>query len=62
MHVRFHDAYGCYATIIRRRDQTYRLFIRMRDGSLLHEKSYATYRGARIAMSKWSDCWTKSMP
>ena len=57
---RFHDFYGCRATIIRNRNQTYDLFIRMSNGKLLHKKNYASYRGARIGMSKWSDCWEPS--
>lgn len=54
---RFKDFYGCRATIIRKRNKTYDLFIRMSNGSLLFKKNYATYKGARIGMSKWSDCW-----
>ena len=57
---RFHDFYGCHATIIRKRNQTYDLVIRISNGSLLHKKNYGTYKGARIAMGKWSDCWEKS--
>lgn len=56
---RFCDFYGCRATIIRKRDHTYDLFIRLGTGALLHKKNYATRRGARIAMGKWSDCWEK---
>ena len=57
---RFHDFYGCKATIIRRRNQTYSLTIRLGTGKLLYKNSYATYKGTRIAMGKWSDCWEKS--
>ena len=57
---RFHDFYGCTATIIRKRNQTYDLFIRMHSRKLLYKSNYATYKGARIAMGKWSDCWEKS--
>ena len=57
---RFHDFYGCRATIIRRRNQTYSLTIRLGTGKLLYKSSYTTYKGARIAMGKWSDCWEKS--
>lgn len=56
---RFRDFYGCRATIIRRRNQTYSLFIRRGDGKLLCRSNYATYKGARIAMGTWSDCWEK---
>lgn len=61
MRIRFHDLYGCSATIIRKRNQTYDLTIRTRDSSLIHKKNYASYRGARIAMGKWSDCWEKAI-
>ena len=57
---RYHDFYGCRATIIRKRDQTYDLFIRLGTGKLLHKKNYATIRGARIGMSKWSNSWTET--
>ena len=56
---RFKDFYGCHATIIRNRNQTYRLFIRSGTGKLLYRKTYETYKGARIGMGKWSDCWEK---
>lgn len=56
---RFKDFYGCRATIIRKRDQTYNLVIRMGNGKLLYRSNYKTYKGARIGMSKWSDCWEK---
>ncbi len=56
---RFKDFYGCHASIIRKRNQTYDLYIRMSNGKLLYKKNYATYKGARIGMGKWSDCWEK---
>lgn len=56
---RFRDFYGCSATIIRKRNQTYSLTIRMGTGERLFQKTYSTYKGARIAMGKWSDCWEK---
>ena len=39
---RFHDFYGCHATIIRKRKQTYDLYIRMSNGKLLYNSNYAT--------------------
>ena len=57
---RFLDFYGCHASIIRKRNNTYDLFIRMGNGKLLHKKNYATYKGARICMGKWSDSWEES--
>lgn len=56
---RFRDFYGCRASIIRKRNQTYDLYIRMSDGKLLYKNNYQTYKGTRIAMGKWSDCWEK---
>ena len=56
---RFRDFYGCRATIVRRRDKTYNLVIRMSTGKLLYKSNYQTYKGARIGMGKWSDCWEK---
>ena len=56
---RFKDFYGCKATIIRTRKQQYRLVIRSDIGKLLYQKTYETYKGARIGMGKWSDCWEK---
>lgn len=56
---RFKDFYGCHATIIRKRNGTYSLLIRSHTGKRLFKNSYETYKGARIAMGKWSDCWEK---
>ena len=56
---RFKDFYGCTATIIRRRNHRYSLTIRLGTGKCLYRNSYASYKGARIAMGKWSDCWEK---
>ena len=58
---RFRDFYGCSATIIRRRNKTYSLTIRLGTGKLLYKGTYGTYKGTRIAMSKWSDCWEKTL-
>lgn len=55
----FKDFYGCRATIIRNRNQTYRLFIRSDTGKLLYRNTYDTYKCAKIGMGKWSDCWKK---
>lgn len=57
---RFRDFYGCKATIIRRRNQTYSLTIRLDTGKLVYRNNYATYLGARIGMGKWSDSWEKT--
>lgn len=56
---RFRDFYGCHATIIRKRNQTYDLYVRLSNGKLLLRSNYTSYRGAKIAMGKMSDSWEK---
>ena len=57
----FKDFYGCTASVKRNRDQTYRLTVRSATGKLLYRKTYETYKGARIGMGKWSDCWERNV-
>ena len=57
---RWYDFYGCCATIIRKRNQTFDLYIRTKSGKLIIRKNYGSYHGARIAMGKSSDCWHKA--
>lgn len=52
------DFYGCTATITVCTDGRANLAIRTSRGSLVHAKTYGTYRGAKIAMGKASDCWS----
>lgn len=55
----YRDFYGCTASILTNRDGRAHLTIRLPNGSLFLGKTYSTYRGARIALGKTSDCWTK---
>jgi len=52
----FRDLYGCSASIRRKPDGSWLIRIACR-GQLVHRKSYATERGARIALGHWSDTW-----
>lgn len=55
----YRDFSGCTASI-RRSGNKFRLRIRTAFGGLLlHSKSYDTYRGAKIAMGKAGQSWTK---
>ena len=54
----FTDFYGCTATITVCIDGCANLAVRTDRGSLVHAKTYNTYRGAKIAMGKMSDCWS----
>ena len=53
------DFYGCTAKITVCTDGRANLAVRTDRGSLVHAKTYGSYRGARIAMGKMSDCWRK---
>ena len=48
----FGDAYGGTASIRKRSNGLYRLICRTDLGIIYHEDTYATYRGARIALGK----------
>ena len=54
---KFTDFYGCTATIRVCTDGRANLSIRTDKGSLVHAKTYGSYRGAKIAMGMSSDCW-----
>ena len=52
------DFYGCHADLCQYLHQeTTRLTIRDSRGNLIIRKEYRTWRGARIAMGKYGDCW-----
>lgn len=52
------DIYGCHADLCQYLYQdTTRLTIRTASGSLIVRKEYRTWRGAKIAMGKYGDCW-----
>lgn len=56
----YRDFSGCTASI-RKSGDRFRLRIRTPSGGLLiHSKSYDTYRGAKIALGKAGQSWTKT--
>lgn len=55
----YHDFYGCIATIVVSTRGKANLAIRTGVGSLVHAKTYDSYRGAKIAMGRMSNCWRK---
>ena len=54
---RFKDFYGCTASIAPTIGAQARLKEFLGNGRLIHNKTYNTERGARIAMGRMSDCW-----
>ena len=55
----YRDFCGCTASI-RKSGNMFRLRIRTSfGGTLVHSKSYRTYRGAKIAMGRAGDCWRR---
>jgi len=55
----FKDFYGCTATITDQNDGKVRLVMKTASGRTITRKSYTTYRGARVAMSRSSDGWNE---
>ena len=53
----YRDFYGGSASIARTQTGLYRLRIRGASGNLERNKTYETFRGARIAMGRYSDGW-----
>ena len=53
----YRDLYGCHACIRRSKSGAARLTIRNSNGKLILAKDYTSYRGAKIAMGRFSDCW-----
>ena len=53
----YKDFYGCHACIRKYNNGSTRLTIRNSSGKLCFAKNYATYRGAKIAMGRYSDSW-----
>ena len=51
----FHDPYGCTASITQTRTGKFQLRLCIPNGACFFSKTYATYRGARIALGKHSD-------
>ena len=56
----FKDFYGSSASITATRDGSFRLIIRLDNGKLFHRKTYATERGARVAMGRMSEGWRET--
>ena len=52
----YKDIYGCTASITEDWT-TYHLRVSNAYGQRILSKRYTTFRGARIAMGKMSDCW-----
>lgn len=55
----YRDFYGCTACIRKFKSGSARLTIHAPGGKLIHAKNYNTYRGAKIAMSRLSDGWSR---
>ena len=55
----YRDLYGGSASIRECRDGSWLLTVCDGYGGRIHRKSYASARGARIALGKWSDSWEK---
>ena len=55
----YRDFYGCTASIREKRNGTFRLIMSTPQGKLIQAKDYNTYRGAKIAMGRSSDCWER---
>lgn len=55
----YHDFYGCVAVLRVAKSGAARLTVRTAGGKLIHAKNYTTRRGARIAMGRMSESWTK---
>lgn len=58
----YKDTYGCRAELVQYLGrETTRLTIRNYHGSIILRKEYRTWKGARIAMGKWSDGWKNAL-
>jgi len=53
----YRDFYGATASIEVNRDDTATLSVS--SGGKRFRKTYNTYKGARIALGKWSDSWQR---
>ena len=49
------DFYGCTYSILYQPDGTYRMAARTPHGNLFYMKTYARYRGCRIALGKLTE-------
>ena len=55
----YRDFYGGSASIARTQAGLYRLRVRGASGALEINRTYNTFRGARIAMGRYSDGWSE---
>ena len=55
----YRDFYGCTACIRKAKSGGARLTVRTPGGELFHAKDYNTYRGAKIAMGRMSESWSR---
>ena len=55
----YKDFYGCHACIRKAKSGGARLTVRSPVGKIIYAKDYKTYRGAKIAMGRLSDGWTR---
>ena len=54
----FRDHYGSTASIVEGEgERPFRLRISAYDGRRWCDRSYGTYRGARVALGRMGDCW-----
>lgn len=53
----YRDLIGCEACISERRGGAFRLVAYTPYGTVFHDKTYETFRGARIALGKIGSCW-----
>lgn len=57
----FRDPYGCTASIKGSAGRGWTLRLCLPDGSRFHTKTYSTYRGARIALGRFSEGMMESV-
>lgn len=57
----YRDFYGCHADLCEYSTGTTRLTIRSPYGQVILRKEYKTWRGAKIAMGKYGDCWRNDL-
>ena len=55
----YRDVYGCTACIREAKTGSARLTVYSGSGKIIHSKTYTSKRGAKIAMGKMSDGWTR---
>ena len=55
----YRDVYGCTACIREAKSGATRLTVYTGSGKLIHSKTYTSKRGAKIAMGRLSDGWTR---